>query len=136
VSFSRPAMDIEQIVSELRGRIDEDIRKNIFPQDHQIPDRYLYHLRELLKEDNAAHGLIQLRRTGTDSGEKIDTFTTFGSVSAVDAPDQQPDIPERAVVSRYSSGSAVNWVTSLDKTMYFPNEGRHHELRGTYACAV
>jgi hypothetical protein len=93
VSFSRPAMDIEQIVSELRGRIDEDIRKNIFPQDHQIPDRYLYHLRELLKEDNAAHGLIQLRRTGTDSGEKIDTFTTFGSVSAVDAPDQQPDFP-------------------------------------------
>jgi hypothetical protein len=93
VSFPRPAMDTEQIISELRGRIDEDIRKNIFPQGHQIPDRYLYHLRELWKEDNAAHALIQLQSTGTDSGEKIDTSATFGSVSQIGAPDQQPDFP-------------------------------------------
>jgi hypothetical protein len=93
VSFPRPAMDTEQIISELRGRIDEDIRKNIFPQGHQIPDRYLYHLRELLKEDNAAHALIQLQSTGTDSGEKIDTSATFGSVSQIGAPDQQADFP-------------------------------------------
>jgi hypothetical protein len=93
-------MDIEQRLSEFRRRIDEDIRKNLFPQDHQIPERYLHHLRQLLREDNAANGLIQLQSTGTDTGEMIDNsnfhqphYARFGSVSPIDAPDQQPGFP-------------------------------------------
>ena len=86
-------MDIEQRLSEFRRRIDEDIRKNLLPQDHQIPGRYLYHLRQLLKEDNAAHGIIQLQSTGTDSGEKINTSASFGSVPPIGATNQQTNFP-------------------------------------------
>jgi hypothetical protein len=88
--LARPATNVEEYLSKLKRRIDEDIKKGILPPEERIHERYLYHFQQLWEEDIAACGLIQLQRSSTNQQEeaRLPGFTSMecsntGRVSSI-----------------------------------------------------